>query len=606
MAAAEPGQLEFRGEDATECELFINAVSRHALSIGKQRDDQWVADFASSCFTHDALRWWNHLDDATQGSWRSLRNAMLLRYRPSFHGRSGEEAEKFVRMVRERAFDEGKQNDNDRIIGFISTCFVGDALRWHALLESHVQNDWTRLQAALLAQYPRDPQGNLSNLIPTPAAAVGTAATPGIGAVSVPRTTRRPPPIPAAQSIPRVGFLSYLSLSHNKAAAGRKARAEAQHAPAQSAITIPRRAGGKTHQPKPKGAWRSDSEEEEDDDDDEDSDGPLPGKSRSGPGSSQYHSAGPSMALSSSQHIYEARRPAPPTARYETSPTGRPLPSPDYASQQRGGRNLPVALTSRSPSVGPHRDLLHPSQYDAGHYGEQPPNVHRDLSPAARGCEMPPQLRQNIWSQALDPNQDHPTPSGRETFITVEDEAETMTKVFAPQGLLQAGVQGHDRSAKRREEMARESGTSLINVPNKPLDPQTGLLGAVTAHERERKREAGVGATLTRKLADERMAEERQRKLDELQRQQLDYAMGNGASMYDPYGRFQNPMMTAGGQFGYNPMMMNPMLMGNPMMGNPMMGNPMMGMGMGMNPQQMMAAQAAAAEAYQRATTSSD
>lgn len=419
-----------------------------------------------------------------------------------------------------------------------------------------------------------------------------------------------PPPIPAAQSIPRAGSPSYPSSFHNKAAADRKARAEAQLAAAQSAITKPGRAGGggNTRKAKAKGAWQGDSEEEEEeeeeDDDDEDSDGPLPGKSRPGPGSSQHHSVGPNMtSAASQQHLYEARRPTPPTTRYGTPPTGRPLPSPDYASQQRAGRNLPIAPTSRSPSIGGHRD---PRQYEAGQYGEQPP-MHRDLSPAARGREMPPQLRQNMWSQALNPNQDHPNPGGRDTFIKVEDEAETMTKVFAPQGLLHAGLQDkHDRSAKRQEELAREAGTSLINVPNKPLDPQTGLLGAVTAHERDRKREGGVGAALTRKLADERMAEERQRKLDELQRQQLDSAMGNGGQMYDPYGQFQNPMMTPGGQFGYNPMMMNPMMMGNPMMGNPMMGNPMMGMGwgMGMNPQQMMAAQAAAAEAYQRAMIS--
>lgn len=419
-----------------------------------------------------------------------------------------------------------------------------------------------------------------------------------------------PPPIPAAQSIPRAGSPSYPSSFHNKAAADRKARAEAQLAAAQSAITKPGRAGGggNTRKAKAKGAWQGDSEEEEEeeeeDDDDEDSDGPLPGKSRPGPGSSQHHSVGPNMtSAASQQHLYEARRPTPPTTRYGTPPTGRPLPSPDYASQQRAGRNLPIAPTSRSPSIGGHRD---PRQYEAGQYGEQPP-MHRDLSPAARGREMPPQLRQNMWSQALNPNQDHPNPGGRDTFIKVEDEAETMTKVFAPQGLLHAGLQDkHDRSAKRQEELAREAGTSLINVPNKPLDPQTGLLGAVTAHERDRKREGGVGAALTRKLADERLAEERQRKLDELQRQQLDSAMGNGGQMYDPYGQFQNPMMTPGGQFGYNPMMMNPMMMGNPMMGNPMMGNPMMGMGwgMGMNPQQMMAAQAAAAEAYQRAMIS--
>ncbi|KAG9044240.1 hypothetical protein FS837_008575 [Tulasnella sp. UAMH 9824] len=177
MAATEPNRLEFRGQDAEECETFINAVSRYVLSIGKQRDDQGVADFAFSCFTHNALRWWNTLDDDTQGSWKLLRKAMLSRYRPLFFGGSGEEAEVFIHMVRERALDEGKQSDNDWIVGFASACFVGEALRWHASLEPSVQTDWISLQQALLLQYPRNEQENLPNLIPTPAAA---AAAPSL------------------------------------------------------------------------------------------------------------------------------------------------------------------------------------------------------------------------------------------------------------------------------------------------------------------------------------------------------------------------------------------------------------------------------------------
>lgn len=164
---SEPGLPVFRGEDATECEAFLNAVARQALSLGKQRDDQWVADFAASCFTHNALRWLNSLDDETQRSWKLLRNAMLSRYRHLFRGRDGEEAEQFVRMVRERALDEGKLKDNDWLVTFASTCFVGDALRWHASLEPSVQTDWIKLQKALLAQYPRDSQGTLPRCVVT-------------------------------------------------------------------------------------------------------------------------------------------------------------------------------------------------------------------------------------------------------------------------------------------------------------------------------------------------------------------------------------------------------------------------------------------------------
>ena len=188
---------------------------------------------------------------------------------------------------------------------------------------------------------------------------------------------------------------------------------------------------------------------------------------------------------------------------------------------------------------------------------------------------QPGAAHQNMWSQVLDSGR----PSNatleqpRDTFVQL-DNAETMTKAFTPQGLLSAGLQDkQDRSAKRQEELARETGASLINVPNKPPPPQMGLLGAITAHERERKREGGVGAALTEREREKRVAEDRQRRFDDHQRQQLDQ-MQQGGSMY-------------GGQFpGY--MMGNPMAMMNPMMGmNPMMtgpGMPPMMAGAGMPP----------------------
>jgi CCR4-NOT transcriptional complex subunit CAF120 len=193
--------------------------------------------------------------------------------------------------------------------------------------------------------------------------------------------------------------------------------------------------------------------------------------------------------------------------------------------------------------------------------------------------------------------------TGRDTFVRIEPN-ETMTMAFQPQGLLQAGMADkQNRSAKQQEANARETGASLINVPNPPPPPQMGLVGAITAHQRDREREGGVGAVLTEKERERRLAEERQRKYDELQRAQLDKAMslsGNNMEM----------------QQGYNPMMLNPMMgWGMPMMYG------MNGMGMGgmagwggMSPQQqqqqqqqqyqMWAAQQAAMQAYQQAMIS--
>ena len=200
--------------------------------------------------------------------------------------------------------------------------------------------------------------------------------------------------------------------------------------------------------------------------------------------------------------------------------------------------------------------------------------------------------RQTIWSHALEAHNGTPPPQSgpvRDTFIQMEPPSATMTKAFAPHGLLSAGIQDkQDRSAKRQEELARETGASLINVPNKPPPPQTGLLGAVTAHERERKREGGLGAALTEREREKRLAEERQRKLDEYQRQQLEQMQQTGSM----YGGMGMP--------GFNPMMGNPMMMGmNPMMTGGW-GYPGMMPGF-TNPQHMLAAQQAAMQAYQQA-----
>lgn len=242
---------------------------------------------------------------------------------------------------------------------------------------------------------------------------------------------------------------------------------------------------------------------------------------------------------------------------------------------------------------------------------------------------QPGAARQSVWSQVLDPGRTPGTPpepsNGRDTFVQLEPQSQTMTKAFTPQGLLSAGLQDkQDRSAKRQEALARESGASLINVPNKPPPPQTGLLGAITAHERDRKREGGVGAALTEREREKRLAEDRQRRFDDHQRQQLDQ-MQQGGSMYgspqfNGFNPMMNPMMMGmNPMMGMSPMMtgagMNPMMTGqgmSPMMTgqgmSPMMTgqgmNPMMtgfpGMMPGYNPQHMFAAQQAA-QAYQQA-----
>ncbi|KAG8906115.1 hypothetical protein FRC01_008119, partial [Tulasnella sp. 417] len=148
-----PSNLEFRGRDLKECEHFISTVNKYARAEGKLRDDQWIADLVAVSMAGDAMLWWSALDAETQGSWRLLQKAMLLRYRLQFAGSSGAEAETFVHWVRQRALDVGKFNDPHWPAELASGCFVGSALRWYTSLDSGIRRDWDSLQQAIFRQY---------------------------------------------------------------------------------------------------------------------------------------------------------------------------------------------------------------------------------------------------------------------------------------------------------------------------------------------------------------------------------------------------------------------------------------------------------------------
>ena len=410
------------------------------------------------------------------------------------------------------------------------------------------------------------------------------------------------------------------SFAPSKTAMQRKAKTEAQQAAQEAAAHRPGRVNGKLRAKTGNtGAWGDSSEEEEDEDEDEDedvdSDGGTPASARGRDDRSASGQPVDNLSLHS-----QARGPSP----------GGPLADSSYHPQLRLPRNLPQVPGPRPQGEDPdfpnsydddERRLVPegdepyaplPRRFVSDQYSEASrrttygEGMPRPPSAARPGPEYPSQLqapppmpsRQTMWSQVLDPGrQPGVVPdgsNGRDTFVQIEAPAAAMTKAFTPHGLLSVGLQDkEDRSAKKQEELARETGASLINVPYKPPPPQTGLLGAITAHERERKREGGVGATLTEREREKRLAEDRQRKLDDLQRQQLEQ-MQQGGSVYG------TPQLG-----GYNPMMMgmNPMMTGmNPMMTGFGMGYPGMMGGYG-NPQHMFAAQQAA-QAYQQAMMS--
>ncbi|KAK0562391.1 hypothetical protein OC844_002731 [Tilletia horrida] len=168
-------------------------------------------------------------------------------------------------------------------------------------------------------------------------------------------------------------------------------------------------------------------------------------------------------------------------------------------------------------------------------------------------------------SSGLAPVQATAASSSSNTFVQLQPEEQpgAMTTIFQPHGLLQAGAQDKlERSAKAREEEARAAGGHLVSVPNKPPPPQAGLLGAITAHERDRKGAGGIGATLTERER-ERVAAERRMREEEAANAAMyrqSFAAGGGMGPMGPMmGMGMNPAAMMG-MYG-NPYMWQQMMM---------------------------------------------
>ncbi len=63
------------------------------------------------------------------------------------------ECEEFIYVVRQRARQAEKGSDNAWIVELVSSSLMGDAMRWYVTLSDEVQNDWSKLRKALLANY---------------------------------------------------------------------------------------------------------------------------------------------------------------------------------------------------------------------------------------------------------------------------------------------------------------------------------------------------------------------------------------------------------------------------------------------------------------------
>ncbi|MCO5565566.1 hypothetical protein L7F22_019240 [Adiantum nelumboides] len=170
--------------------------------------------------------------------------------------------------------------------------------------------------------------------------------------------------------------------------------------------------------------------------------------------------------------------------------------------------------------------------------------------------------------------------------LSKEEQPGAISTAFQPQGLLQAGAQDKaERSAKQLEAEARATGGHFVNVDaNRNNAPQSGLVGAISAHERERRKEGGLGATLTERERERVQAEKRQRDeevmrnqmMQQQQQQMMAASMASPQPGQQPGAPWQNPGMPPS-MSSFNPMMwqqmqmmsmMNPMMFGGGMPGH--------------------------------------
>lgn len=73
-------RIVFQGIDQTELFEFIYAIRNKAMQQGKQRDDEWLADYAATCCFGEALHWHLGLPEDVQCSWKLLLKSLIEKY----------------------------------------------------------------------------------------------------------------------------------------------------------------------------------------------------------------------------------------------------------------------------------------------------------------------------------------------------------------------------------------------------------------------------------------------------------------------------------------------------------------------------------------------
>jgi hypothetical protein len=182
--------------------------------------------------------------------------------------------------------------------------------------------------------------------------------------------------------------------------------------------------------------------------------------------------------------------------------------SPNYSSQRWGPGSDYV--DNMYLSIDNRRSVMMPPQIRSGEYYD---DDYMKVGGRPRSIMNPGQImagRRRVSGGQLD--------YARES-IYLDDGYDDHPNHYRPLSLIDSIPQSQ-LSAREQEMLAKEMGTPLINLPERQKDPQTGLVGAITARENQRK---AMGPSILARQAElerERAFErERDRRLME-QRQQ--------------------------------------------------------------------------------------
>ncbi|KAG0144671.1 hypothetical protein CROQUDRAFT_94819 [Cronartium quercuum f. sp. fusiforme G11] len=284
-------------------------------------------------------------------------------------------------------------------------------------------------------------------------------------------------PVITMTEAPRTSFPS--SFAAGKKGAARIAAAQAAQAAGKAATHLPgkARSAGKGQTGKIKKTWDEDSEEDEDEDEDEEDE----------------------------------------EDEDEDDEEDRPL-----SARARS----PV---ERSPDRGPHSARNMMASFGQPNFAGQA-HSYPQLSEDHGGRQS--YYHNSDQTQAQGQGQFPNSSSRREIPAVLREQPEVidttgMKPAFSAHGLLSRVMQEkQEKSAKSMQEAAHWSGEPLLQVSHKPGPPQAGLLGAIASHERDRKRDGGMGAALTERVRERKLAEIRQREMEEFQRASMMSGLG--------------------------------------------------------------------------------